>query len=169
MNDVKRLYFQWMYEISGVRDERILLHLFRIPFTYVLREDANREADGIDLRYRFGIENHIPQPIIASQIDNWPCSVLEMMIALTFRIGETVSGFTNESQEIKKIFHAMLDSLGIGKRYRESEIDRAIDRFIHRRYSFNGKGGLFTLVDCPHDMKNIDIWRQAMQWVNENY
>ena len=96
MNDVKRLYFQWMYEISGVRDERILLHLFRIPFTYVLREDANREADGIDLRYRFGIENHIPQPIIASQIDNWPCSVLEMMVALTFRIGETVSGFTKK-------------------------------------------------------------------------
>ena len=63
----------------------------------------------------------------------------------------------------------MLESLGIGKRYSEREVDRAIERFLYRRYNFNGKGGLFTLVDCPLDMKNVDIWRQAMWWVNEKY
>jgi len=51
----------------------------------MLPMDGNRAEDGIDLRYRFGYEKEYEGSTIASYLDNSPCSVLEMLIALAFR------------------------------------------------------------------------------------
>ena len=91
-HELNQSYFAWMRQL--VSNERyskrlsyrkLLTHLHEVEFTYTLPMDGNRAEDGIDLRYRFGYENDYSEPMIASGLDDRPCSVLEMMIALSMR------------------------------------------------------------------------------------
>jgi len=70
--------------------QKLLRHLHNIDFQYMLPMDGNRAEDGIDLRYRFGYEKEYEGSTIASYLDNSPCSVLEMLIALAFRCEEHI-------------------------------------------------------------------------------
>lgn len=88
-------YFEWMCQLvcnerysRRLSYQKLLRHLHNIDFQYMLPMDGNRAEDGIDLRYRFGYEKEYEGPMIASYLDNRPCSVLEMLIALAFRCEE---------------------------------------------------------------------------------
>ena len=90
-------YFEWMCQLvcnerysRGLSYQKLLRHLHNIDFQYVILMDGNRAEDGIDLRYRFGYEKSYEGPMIASFLDNRPCSVLEMLIALAFRCEENI-------------------------------------------------------------------------------
>ena len=63
--DINSEYFEWM--CSLVRDSKplknvsyrdLLWYLHSTEFVYIIPMDANRSSDGIDLRYRFGHDNH---------------------------------------------------------------------------------------------------------------
>ena len=82
-------YFEWMCQLvcnerysRRLSYQKLLRHLHNIDFQYMLPMDGNRAEDGIDLRYRFGYEKEYEGLMIASYLDNRPCSVLEMLIAL---------------------------------------------------------------------------------------
>lgn len=88
-------YFEWMCQLvcnerysRRLSYQKLLRHLHNIDFQYMLPMDGNRAEDGIDLRYRFGYEKEYEGLMIASYLDNRPCSVLEMLIALAFRCEE---------------------------------------------------------------------------------
>ena len=90
-------YFEWMCQLvcnerysRRLSYQKLLRHLHNIDFQYMLPMDGNRAEDGIDLRYRFGYEKEYEGPMIASYLDNRPCSVLEMLIALAFRCEEHI-------------------------------------------------------------------------------
>ncbi len=131
--------------------------------------DDNREADGINLRYRFGYECGYEDYIIAEYIDIAPCSVLEMMAALAIRCEEIMERADNANLT-GEWFRVMLRSLGLAK-YDNAQMDisavRSItERFLDREYKPNGKGGLFT-VSRKCDMRNIEIWYQMQYWLDE--
>ena len=92
MKNLMTEYFEWICHL--VCDEqftkrlsytKLLLRLFETDFNYILPRDGNRYEDGIDLRYRFGYENGLEDQLIARDLDDKPCSVLEMMVALALR------------------------------------------------------------------------------------
>ena len=68
----------------------LLCQLHGIIFYNLIDMDADRAEDGINLRYRFGYENGYESAMIASCLDNRPCSVLEMMVALAIKIEEQI-------------------------------------------------------------------------------
>ncbi len=87
--DLSSRYFEWLCGIvfdgrylKGRSYSKLFELLHSVDFEVVIGMDQNRAEDGIDLRYRFGDEQGYIQPMIASLIDNVPCSVLEMMVAL---------------------------------------------------------------------------------------
>ena len=92
-DELNNLYFEWMYRLvcnnkTSSRNKsyrKLLMHLHTKEFTYIIGMDSNRYEDGIELRYRFGRENSYHEAIIASCLDTRPCSVLEMLIALSIR------------------------------------------------------------------------------------
>ena len=43
-----------------------------------------------------------------------------------------------------------------------------LDRFMRREYLPSGLGGLFTISDTKHDMRDAEIWYQLMWYLNEN-
>ena len=89
-------YFDWMYRLvvddrySNKSYRRLFARLYDTEFVYTIPMDGNRAEDGIELRYRFGREQNYPDAMIASMLDTTPCSVLEMMIALSIRCEEHI-------------------------------------------------------------------------------
>lgn len=167
-------YFEWMYRI--VYDKRyskkmsfrkLLLHLHNVEFTYTLLMDENRARDGIDLRYRFGYENRYSDSLIRTSIDDGPCSVLEMLIALAIRCEEHIMDEPELGNRTGKWFWQMIENMGLASmedsRFDLEFIDDTLAIFLDRKYRRNGEGGLFTVNNCKHDMRDAEIWYQ-MCW-----
>jgi hypothetical protein len=152
-------------------ERRLLTHLHEVDFTYTIPMDGNRAEDGINLRYRFGRECGYDDAMIATYLDDRPCSVLEMMVALALRCEEHIMDDPDVGDQTARWFWIMVDSLGLnsmtGNRYNKRYVDTTIDIFLNREYKPNGEGGLFTVNRGDRDMRSIEIWYQ-MCWYLEN-
>lgn len=148
----------------------LLQHLHGIDFNYSLPMDGNRAADGVDLRYRFGYENHYDDVLISSYLDNRPCSVLEMMVALALHCEEHIMDDPNKGNRIDQWFWEMIQSLGLIS-MRDSDYDAnytndVIQRFLDHEYRPDGEGGLFTIRNATEDLRNVEIWYQMNWYLN---
>ena len=175
-NELIDRYFDWMYQL--VVDDRyyesyrkLFVQLYDTEFTYTIPMDGNRCEDGIELRYRFGREHSYDDSMIAAFLDDRPCSILEMMIALAIRCEEHIMDNPDIGNRTGQWFWAMLVSLGLGsmtdKRYDRKRVDDILQRFLNREYRRNGEGGLFTVDDPMRDMRSIEIWYQMNCYLNE--
>ena len=133
INKIQDEYFNWMFQLVNAPDQYsyLLMHLDKIPFKYTLLRDGNREADGIDLRYRFGQECGYDNRLIASHLDVRPCTVLEMMTALALRCEEHIMNDPEIGDRTCVWFWKMIDSLGLhdetNDRFDEAHVDEIID------------------------------------------
>lgn len=171
-------YFEWLCdkvitEDSNVKYSKLMSCLYDCIFIPVMYMDENRAEDGKNLRYRFGRENDIPSSAILMELDNdnFPCSMLEMMIALSIRCEETIMTDEEYGDRTGEWFWNMIVSLGLGtmndSRFDEKYVNIVVDRFINRQYKRNGEGGLFTIDRIKKDMRKIEIWYQ-MCWYLES-
>lgn len=177
-NRLSNLYFTWMCSLVSNRKRyakqpsysQLLRLLHEIDFQYILPMDGNRESDGINLRYRFGYEEGYEDSMIATYLDDRPCSVLEMMVALALRCEESIMDNPDFGDRKGQWFWGMIVSLGLGNQYDENFDEEyvyfVIDRFLNREYERNGKGGLFTVTRPHRDMRSVEIWYQ-MNWYLE--
>jgi hypothetical protein len=178
-HELNEEYFDWM--CSLIYDEnhskrhsykKLLTYLNGIEFIYIIPQDGNRFEDGVDLRYRFGYERGFSDPIIASYLDDKPCSVLEMLVALSFRCEEHIMDDPEIGNRTGKWFWTMIDNLDLGRMndssFNSAEADRIINRFLNREYESDGTGGLFVIPDSHYDMRSVEIWYQLM-WYLDNF
>lgn len=173
-DDIMDDYFVWMYElICGDRFSRsisfrkLLSYLHSQEFIYVLPMDENRAEDGVELRHRFALE--YSGVMYADEYLNGPCSVLEMMIALAFKIEENMED-PRMGDRTQQWFWNMIVSLGLGsmsdERFDEEYVYEIVQRFLHREYEPDGKGGLFTIRGCRDDLRHVEIWHQMCWYLN---
>lgn len=164
-------YFEWLWNFTKCRghsqNRKIITLLHNIEFRYSIPMDANREEDGIDLRYRFITEVGIPKNYqeVCAYLDG-PCSVLEMMIALAIRCEESIMDDPDIGDRTSEWFWLMMKNLGLDY-MNDREFDRDIAEekisiFLDRRYKRNGEGGLFV-VNGRRDLRKVEIWYQ-MCW-----
>lgn len=177
-NETTAAYFEWMcglvcvgYRRDGRGYKKLLRRLNEIDFQFTIAMDANREADGMDLRYRFGEEKHVRNYIVARYLDDHPCSVLEMMVALANRCEETIMDDPDYGDRRGLWFWGMIDNLGLGdmddSKYDELYVDEKIYAFLNHEYSRNGKGGLFYVHRPYMDMRQVEIWTQLNWYLDE--
>lgn len=169
-------YFEWICNLVESTQygnySRLLRHLHNREFYYSSRVplDSNRLTDGLNLRYRFGYEKHIPDATISRYLDKGPCSVLEMMASLALRCEETIMVDEDIGDRTGLWFWSMITSLGLiemtDTRYDENYVDFVVTRFLNREYEPNGKGGLFT-VNTQRDMRTVEIWCQLMWYLDK--
>lgn len=167
-------YFNWLCEVVKTPDgdsrsfTQLLAKLYATDFEYIIGRDANRFADGIELRYRFGNEKNIPEATIACVLDISPCSVLEMMTALAICCEEDIMQNPDLGNRVPLWFWNMVESLGLipydDTNFDEQSVSFILHLFMKRRYQMNGAGGLFTFKNPPRDMRGVEIWYQAMWW-----
>lgn len=168
------LYFEWLYQnIGAVRNRNparsywlMAKQLYTKPFSWIIPNDDNREADGKELRCEFvdqcGIEEVDPMWM------DLECSMFEMLIALARRASFESSG------EPGDWFSKFLENLEL-KQYTDQaynsdaewKIDAVTDRVIFRTYKRNGVGGLFPLQNARKDQRKVEMWYQLSSYLLE--
>ena len=179
-------YFEWMYSkvcdtksrVGGESYDRfsedhtfrkLLTYLHSVEFTwdFDIPMDENRADDGLRLRdhfvYDMDYESHV-----ADYIEG-PCSVLEMMVALAIHM-EDIMDDPRLGDRTGQWFWDMIVSLGLGgmydRNFNERVAEDAIERFLRREYRSDGRGGLFTIRRCPHDLRDVEILVQRNWYLN---
>lgn len=178
INELHDLYLDWMYSLvcddkysRGLSYRKLFHHLYETDFTYDLPLDGNRAEDGIDLRYSFGIDQDIEQSAIASYLDDRPCSVLEMMIALSIRCETHIMDNPDLGDRTGQWFWEMIVNLKLNhmsdRNYDEDYVDDVIFTLLNREYEPNGEGGLFKVDNPLRDMRSVEIWYQMCWYLND--
>ncbi len=175
-NELINEYFEWIYQLvckdtKGLSYRKLLCKLYDTPFNYTIAMDGNRAEDGVDLRYRFGYECGFANSAVADYLDNKDCSVLEMMVALAIRCEEHIMDNPDIGDRTGKWFLDMIVNLGLEKmtddHFDKRYVESALNRFLNREYKRNGDGGLFTVHHNRIDMRSVEIWYQAMWYLDE--
>lgn len=175
-NSIRNEYFEWLYNYvckgrvhNGVSYNKLFKLLHSIEFTFTIPNDINRARDGVDLRYRFSL--YKDNELIMKVLDNGPCSVLEMIIALAIRCEETIMDDPRYGNRTSQWFWNMLRNLDISDMsddiFDEKYVLDKIDDFLFRRYEPNGKGGLFYIRNCAYDLRDEDIWTQLCWYLDK--
>lgn len=171
-NQIINEYFNWMSDLvcedrysDQISFNKLLMYLHTTEFRYLLPMDRNRSEDGIALRWRF-VYNCPDLDDSALSYLHGPCSVLEMMIALSIRC-EDMMADTKKGDRTAQWFWGMIASLGLNgmtdERFDRRFVDYTINRFLDRDHEPNGKGGLFTIRNCDEDLRKVEIWYQ-LNW-----
>lgn len=167
---LENLYFNWLYAKVAYTDVktpsttyyRLFSILQQIEFVFIISGDDNRAEDGKELRREFLIAGDFPDDL------DWrhlvPCSVLEMLIAFSYRAADMTDGSHVEW------FWEFLDNLGFRELndsadFTPQDIEERIDIFMWRRYESTGYGGLFPLREAPEDQTSLQIWYQFCRYL----
>lgn len=173
-DDVRNEYFEWLYNLvcrdrfsKQISFKKLLMALHHTEFIYYIPLDDNRADDGINMRRRFAIERKDPRLV---NYLNGPCSVLEMMIALSMRCEETIMDDPAIGNRTGQWFWGMIANLGLGSmddsNFNELYVGETVARFLNRDYEPDGKGGLFTVRGTDQDMRDLEIWMQLCHYLN---
>lgn len=169
-------YKEWLLSlisyrsISAEKYTKLINHLHSKEFEWVIDMDRNRAIDGISLRYRFAWNKNVGYDEIDTYFDDVPCSIFEMMVALSKRCEENIMLDSDYGDRTGYWFWEMIANMHLGRydddSYDEEEVEEILDRMLFRLYSHNGDGGLFT-VNNGKDMRREEIWCQLMGHLHE--
>ena len=176
--EIRDDYFSWLFDLvceeknsKQISYKKLLTHLHKVEFTCLIDRDQNRAADGVSLRYRFAsMQPH--DDLVDYVVDSLsgPCSVLEMMIALSIRCEENIMDDATMGDRTKQWFWEMIVNLGLGSmtdsRFDCIYVNEVIRKFLDREYDRDGKGGLFRIRHCDCDLRNVEIWHQLCWYLD---
>lgn len=169
-------YQEWLYDRLGLKDRdikrysKLFDYLLNLEFIWIHPRDENRAADGKALREQFTYETGLYLDGSSGLMPQ--CTVFEMIAALAIRMEDQLLRNLELGDRTYKWFFLMLENCGLDKYHNRAwnqlEVRDICDKFMHRIYKKNGKGGLFYTKRRDLDLKNEEIWRQCMTYINEN-
>lgn len=175
---IRNEYFEYLYqivcgdeELATVTWRQLLWHLFNTPFriSYIIR-DEDRAINAKLLRFYFGEDYHYNPNTVNPLLDELEVSVLEVMVDLSLRIERNIMASMEFGDRTSYWFWCMVDSLGlngmIDGEYDPEFVDIVLERFMDREYEPNGKGSLFYIPTTTKDLRKIEIWYQACEYLN---
>lgn len=171
-DDVLNLYFEWLFEmVCGLRFaedisfRKLITHLHNTEFRYSIPNDVNQAHEGVNLRHRFAITQmpDVPENEILDILAG-ECSVLEMMVALAIHAEEHIMDNPQIGDRTAQWFWSMVANLGLADqmdhRFDRRHVEATLKRFLDRKYSPNGQGGLFMIRNCTRDLRKVEIFHQ---------
>lgn len=167
-------YYNWLIDFVELEDHsRLASQLYKIDFYSIVPNDENRAEDGKKLRMIFHAENDY---IDYGALDDYPCSMLEMLIAISIRM-EAILSDPDKDDRTVDWFWELLTNIGLDKfedyRYEklggDEEVNTIVENILERRYSRTGKGGLFPLNCVKKDQRKVELWYQMSTYLLENY
>lgn len=167
-------YFQWLTDLVQINEpDHSYFLLAKTLHDYVFSAkvpmDENRAEDGLKLRQIFQDENMCVLDLYS------PCTILELLIGLSFRIDSQMYGEVTES--VSQWFWIMIFNLGLeefdDEKYYENggtkAVEEILNAFVNREFDRYGKGGLFPLSKTKEDQRKVQIWYQMQAYLDENY
>jgi len=165
-------YFKWLCDkipsdFGEKTYDKLLKALFKEDFTYSIDRDENRAIQGAGLRKDYANEANLDEYWMATE----PCSVLEMMVALADIAETRIMKDDAQGDRTGRWFWDMIASMGLmgmnDKDFNDDLVHEKIQVMLNRKYRPNGKGGLFTIPDTKIDLRETEIWYQAMWYLAE--
>lgn len=153
-------YFEWLCDRIGYNEDfDILLHfLFEKDFTWVHPMDENRAKDALWLRRVFMDE----EAVRGDPFENKEASVLEVLVRLTYRLEEEILG------DDVGLFWQMIHNIGLDETGNEDTWNDILEDWMNRNnMDYDGTGGIFPLKNPLDDQREVEIWGQAMAYLNE--
>ena len=137
--------------------------LYKTPFIWLIEGDRDRAKDGLELRKMYD----------GDDILNGPVSVLEVLIAFAIRIDEWLSGGEDGGYSW---FMTMLHNLGLDEFTDDiltepgamEIVENRIEKWVERKYDFDGKGGIFPLRNATNDQRCDTFELQLQSYLKEN-
>lgn len=175
VDQVQSDYFNWLYNIvcSGKSNKfisytKMFEYMHNKEFTFTIENDINRAKDGTDLRYRYSMLQQDEN--IFNILNDRPCSILEMMVAIAVRCEETIMYNTSYGDRTSQWFWNMMSNIGISfmtdDRYDELYLESKLETLLKRQYRPDGNGGLFYIRNCKDDLRCVEIWTQLCWYLN---
>lgn len=180
---IQQDYFKYLCSLVNADDpsctfSKLMMSLHICEFTWRVSNDVNRAEDGLSLRIDFSNIERFDEDTITWLYSYTPCSVLEMMIALAFRIDEDIMWNPDKGSRTIQWFWEMIHNLNLESLsdenwvYPESDfvVKASIGKLLDRDFDKNGRGGLFPLSYFDgKDQRKIEIWRQMNTYFLEKY
>jgi hypothetical protein len=185
---LNELYFNWLtaqihcnYKHNSTSSYDGLMHaLHEKEFVWMVPNDDNRLADGLELRYHFlqdeRLQEYAPFREVTSETiaifrnpQHNPCSMLEVIVALSKRLAFQAQGEPGwwAWKLIENInLHKMKDPFG---RRKAEQTEDVLHQLIWRTYPWDGVGGFFPLAFPQEDQTRIEIWYQMAAYLQEQY
>ena len=174
-------YYEWIVGLAADlcmeygSYERLFGYLYSKEFFSDVGNDRNRIEDGKELRLRFlnacsHGNGRAGQRSGEGGLD-FPCSMLEMMVALAIRCEEHIIGDPGDEDSAGQWLYTMLENLHLAGEtdtvFDEGYTRERIDIFLSHAYSRNGDGGLFSIKNSRRDMRKVEIWYQMCWYLDE--
>lgn len=157
-------YYLWLNSlVNDGNYDKLIRYLYEHEYRWQFTLDSNRAAGGVNLRNEFAYE----QGIDVQDVRSGPCSILEMLIALTKRMVEILT------MDVCDWFWDLMRNLGLDRyddrNFDEIAVGYILDVWLNRAYDSHGNGSLFPLSNYTGDCRNLDIWGQMNAWIEEQY
>ena len=131
-------------------------HLYNTRFVYD-DMDYNRAEDALEVKL-----DGLNEP-----------NFLEFLVSLVIRFVDDKIYNIDEYNQKLHVFLELLVNLNLLQYtddvYIKEEIDEKLDKFMYRKYKYDGSGGLFPLKNPIENQRKTDIWTQMNSYINENY
>lgn len=171
-------YYNWLCTMAIPDDStrskysNLLFTLYNIEFIPKMDRDENRMHDGIDFKKQYAYMNGLPYKTVEYGIRKNSCSMLEMMVALSYRMEEEIMDDPDKGNRTSLWFKTMLESMELidqtDDKFNWQYVVQILYQFNDRKYQYNGHFGLFTLNNPPIDMRQVEIWYQMFYYLEEN-
>ena len=175
MENAKSDYYEWLiskiYTGDDFRYNDLMSYLLNRDFTWTISMDSTRAEDGFNLRHQYSDETENSFNCLNSEM-NAPCSILEMMIALTRRCEEQIMRDFDKGDRTGVWFWSIIETLELGQMedgYFDQDFTAyVIQRLLKRKYKKDGSdGAMFIIHSNRYDMRTADIWYQAILYLEE--
>lgn len=172
-------YYRWLVEIIGDGYtegfyQKLLWKLYSTPYYYEIDFDGNRAADGLNLRRKYFV--HVAQVSSDDLILNlqYPCSVLEMLIALGIKAEDNLTYDPNKGDSTGRWFWTILNNLRLDSytdyNYFDNQVNDILSNFMHHNYAPDGtEGGAFPCPGVEKDLRKTDLWWQLGAFFKKYY
>ena len=185
-------YFHFLCQLVDLRTEHLCLlgKFHSMEFYGFVQNDENRVLGGLKLRELYCIERlglnpeEVPNgasKVLAKDIEKLNrdfdfngCTVLEMMIALSYRIEDSLIDIA-DGHDMPFVFWMLVqnldlmwaDDVAFVEDDAEELVESVILRLVERKYRPDGRGGLFPLRKTKKDQRCIELWYQMCEWLLE--
>ena len=169
-------YYCWLIELIGdgcteLCYQKLLWKLYSTDFVYELDYDSNRAVDGLELRKKY--YKKCGYGLNEVLLNKKPCSVLEMLIALSYRTERELIYDPCPGNDARFWFWQILSNLNLAVYddyyYFEGRINEILDIFMHHKYDADGTHG--SAFPCPgvyQDLRKMDLWWQLGMYFQKN-
>lgn len=167
-------YFKWLTEQVDFLDfpdkySRLFDFLHSKEFIWKHPLDRNRAMEALELRNLYCFEEPGKRKLRFSL----PVTVFELLVSITRRMNFICSSF--DEDKTKVIFWRLIANLGLSQ-MTDPEYDRlggddrvgdVLDIFMERHYQPDGFGGLFPMRNPRQDQREVELWYQMNQYLND--